>query len=328
MPSPRGHRRPAMLAALLTHAALSFSQQGINLLMLPLYLHYVPAEEIGVMAAVMAAAALVGVVANLKLDSAMRAFYFDHHEDSEATTSLLRQVFSASIITASLVYLVLLPLGGPIFALVFAHDTVTYFPAGALAVGTAALNACLATYFVYLRNRLLLAELARWQMGILAATACLQATLLIGFDLGVNGILWGALCPVAMALLLLVIIRPGLLSARLDAKMVGPCLRFSLPLVGLGVIYALGTRFDRLLLERHVALAELGAYAVLMSLFALVRIVLTILDDACRPYLYPALKAGDLAHERFQRLYFLVGLAAVSTVVFAGAYLNLLTEDP
>lgn len=306
-------------------------QRGLNVLLLPLYVRHVPPADYGVLAAVTIAAALVAVVSNLRLDAAMRTFYFDHCDHPEELEVYLRQVFSASIYFSAIVYLAMLLAGTGIFRIVFVHADVQFLPAGAIALATASVNACLSSYFVYLRNSHALRELIRWQLLIVLGTVFLQFVLVMGLKLGMYGVLWGSLLPTILAALLLCATRPELLSARLDLRYLTPSVRYSLPLVGLGFLYVLGTRLDRLVLERHVDLETLGAYAILAALFGLLNIALNAVDNAIRPYLYRDLRSGGpkatASIVSYQTLYSLGGLLALSIAVFLGTSLHFVTDN-
>ncbi|MDH3750148.1 MAG: oligosaccharide flippase family protein, partial [Gammaproteobacteria bacterium] len=268
------------LLPLVCFSGLAIVNRGLSLLLLPIYLRHIPPAEYGVLAAVTIVATVIAVVSTLKLDAAMRTFYFDYCEDPNALRIYLRQVFSTSVYVAGIVYAVMLVTGTEIFSLIFAHEELRFFPAGAIALATASINACLASYLVYLRNSLLLWELIRWQLLTATSTVALQLIFVVVLDLGLYGVLWGSLLPAALTMLLLGILRPGLLGARPDWRYLLPSLKFSLPLTGLGLALALGSRLDRLILERYVELENLGAYAVLVSLFGLVGIVLNSLNNA------------------------------------------------
>jgi O-antigen/teichoic acid export membrane protein len=123
-----------------------------------------------------------------------------------------------------------------------------------------------------------------------------------------------------------------LITWRLDWHRLIPSLRYSLPLVALGFAYSLGTRIDRIVLERYFDLESLGAYAVLAGILALLTVVLDTLDSTIRPYLYPEMRSRGLsAHGSMgthQNLYLFAGLLALSFAVSLGSNLHLVTTNP
>ena len=351
MTAPRQHRPTRPLSALVCFSALSIVQSALNLLLLPLYVRFVTPAEYGVLATVTIVAAIVSVASNLKLDAAMRTFYFDYADDPDGLEAYLRQTFSASLYFAIVVYAAMLLAGPALFRLVFVHEELRFFPAGALALATASIGACLAPYFVYLRNSLSLLTLVRWQAALVAGTVACQVVLIVGFGLGLYGVLLGSLLPAATTLLLLCLSRPGLLTTRLDWRLLAPSLRYTVPLLGLGLCQSLGTRLDRLVLERHIDLDSLGSYAIVAGLLGLLTVVLNTLDNVVRPYLYPGMRsaarrAGPSATspvsreprrdrpaalggtDAYQRLYLVAGLLALSFAVFIGSNLQLVTSNP
>jgi O-antigen/teichoic acid export membrane protein len=323
--------RPSPLAALTWLSALTLAQSGMGLLLLPLYVGALQPAELGVLAAVNVVGSIFGAAATLKLDGAMRAFYFDHERDSAGAQAYLQLTFTAALVAGMIACGAMLVVGDTLFEVLFAHAEARFYPAGALAIATAAGNSCLAVYFAYLRNRMEFLELARWQALIVVGTLATQVVLVLALGLGLAGALWGALLPVATTLLLVCIARPNLLGWRLDWRQLLPSLRYSLPLVALAVCFVLATRLDRLVLERHVTLDTLGAYSLLLSLLGLQAMVLGAVDGAIRPQLFGELRENrtraQRAVESHQELYCLSGLIALSVAVFIGANLHLITDD-
>jgi O-antigen/teichoic acid export membrane protein len=312
--------------------ALSIAHRGLHLLLLPIYVRHITPAEYGVLAAVTIMAGVVAVLSNFKLDAAMRTFYFDYSQDEARLSLYLRQIFSLSLYCAATVYAAMLLAGSRIFDVVFVHDEVSFYPAGAIALATACTNMSLSAYFVYLRNSLRLRELVRWEALRLVATVGLQLLFVVVLDLGLSGILWASLLPTLLTAILLCVIRRDLLWARPDWAYLKPSLQYALPLVALGLLYAMGTRLDRFVLERHVDLANLGAYAILIGLLGLLNIALNVLDNTIRPYLYPRMRAAAdgpaKAIDAYQRLYVAAGLMALSLAVFLGSCLHFITDNP
>jgi O-antigen/teichoic acid export membrane protein len=321
-----------LLKSLAVFSTLSVLRRGIPFLLLPVYVIYVDAQEYGVLTAVTISASIVAVVSNLRLDAAVRTFYFDYATNESLLREYMRQVITVATLCGGLLFAAALAGGDAALELVFAHDEIRFFPEGAIALATACLMACVSPYFTYLRIRHALRELIIWELLLLVATVTLQLTFVAGLGLGLTGILWGALLPVVATGLLICLTQPWLIARRIDWRMLQPSLRYTLPLIGLGLVHALGGKLDRLILVRHVQLAELGAYAIVFSIFGLLHIALNVLDNVFRPYLYPALRSNDAAAARVvdscHKLYLLTGLLALSASVALSSNLHMLTNDP
>lgn len=89
--------RRSPLRPLAIFSALSIAHRGLHLLLLPIYVRHITPAEYGVLAAVTIMATVVAVLSNLKLDAAMRTFYFDYSQDDARLSLYLRQVFSLSL---------------------------------------------------------------------------------------------------------------------------------------------------------------------------------------------------------------------------------------
>ena len=73
--TPEPHVGP--LRPLFWFSFLSFLQHATLLILLPLYLNYMSPDEVAILFLVTLTARFAGAFANLKLDAAMRTFFFD-----------------------------------------------------------------------------------------------------------------------------------------------------------------------------------------------------------------------------------------------------------
>ena len=321
----------SLLRPLACFAGLSFARRAIGLLLLPVYIAVLAPEEFAIWILVTLVAGIFGVVANLKLDAAMRTFYFDYESDSVALRQYVTQIVSASTLAAVVLLSVMLLLGAELFERVFRHGSVEFFPAGAIALTTSAANACISPYFVFLRNSLKLQEFAVLQVAIIVGSVSAQLVLMLVLDLGLIGALLGALLPSVLVLLFILTRRTGLIVNRLRPEILGPSLKYSVPLIVFGLFYLLEASLDRFVMEHSVGLAELAGYAVLAALLGLLTIFLDALENAIRPLLFTALKNAAVNSraqiEPYYRAYVVAGLLALSFIILIGSNLKLVTQD-
>jgi len=313
-------------------SVLGFLQRGIYLLLLPLYLNYLSPEEIGVFFLVTLAAAIAGVFATLKLDAAMRTFYFDFEDNESRLLHYLTQVFSASLLLAGGFYSIALLLGPAVFSLVFKHSEISYFPFGAIALATVCVQSCLTIYFVYLKNQLRIRQFAGYQLFLILGTMSLQFVLIAGFGLGLIGALIGALVPASMVLLTLLARNPSIVTRRFDMELLRPSLAYSLPLILFGFLFMVEARLDRLAIERYYDLVFVGKYAVFSGILGSMVIFANALDAAIRPFLFRSLgRDGNAATgevRSYVQLYIAANILGLSMVVFLGSNLAWITDNP
>jgi O-antigen/teichoic acid export membrane protein len=327
--SPKSRLDP--LKALFWFSFLSFFRRATLLILLPLYLNYMSADEVAILFLVTLTAKFAGAFANLKLDAAMRTFFFDFDGDEAGLHRYLTQIFSASLLLVVVFYGLMLISGSPLFSLIFSHDEITYFPYGALAVANVCVNLALSPYFAYLKNKLLIREFIIYQTALIAGSLGTQIIFVAGFGLGVTGALFGTLLPALLALGVLAVRQPDIFTTRLDRTAIRSSLVYSLPLILFGFLYMLEARLDRYAIERYYDLSAVAMYAILVGLLGLMSALQDALDNSIRPFLFKKLggdaNAATAAVRTYSRLYILVCLFGLSAIVFVGSNLSWVTQN-
>jgi O-antigen/teichoic acid export membrane protein len=101
----------------------------------------------------------------------------------------------------------------------------------------------------------------------LLVNAALNIGLLVWFDMGVKGVLWGNLLTATLACpCLFAVIWFSLGSPRLHTSYVSPLARFGFPLVATALLTTLMHQMDRLLLRLFLDLELVGIYSIAFTL--------------------------------------------------------------
>ncbi len=74
-------------------------------------------DEVAILFLVTLTARFAGAFANLKLDAAMRTFFFDFDGDEAGLRHYLTQIFSASLFLVAVFYGLIIIFGSPLFSL-------------------------------------------------------------------------------------------------------------------------------------------------------------------------------------------------------------------
>lgn len=316
--------------SLATYAALDLLRRASFVVLLPLYLAWLPPEALGALVLYTVMAALLAIVANLRVDAAMRRFYFDFDGDRAAQDGYLAGLFSASLLFV-IVSLAALALIGPwLYSALFADAQLAFYPLGLVALVTACINTALAPYFVFLRNRRALGAYSACSGFLVVGNLALQVVLITQFELGVAGALFGGLLPPAALLMYLLVTRPRHFLRWPDWRALAPSIRFSVPLVAFSLIYLLESRLDRFVIERFFDLEMVGVYGLLAALLGLSSIAMNALDASIRPWLYEALGQDDAqqAVRAFAAIYVGAGVLTLSVITLVGSAIGLLPADP
>ncbi|MEO1118743.1 MAG: hypothetical protein AAFX75_12770 [Pseudomonadota bacterium] len=316
--------------SLLTYAGLDALRRASFVVLLPVYLVYLAPDALGALVLYNLMAALVAIVANGRLDAAMRRLYFDYDTAAEQE-QYLSLLFSGSLalIVASLGVMCLL--GPSLYSTVFPNDAIRFFPLGIIALATACANAALLPLFAFLRNRRALREYSGYSLFLIIANLALQVVLIVLFGWGLRGALVGALLPPITLLVVLFTTRRRRLLRRPDWSALAPSIRFSLPLIAFAWLYLFESRLDRIALAQYFDLNTVGGYGLLAALLGVCGMLLNALDASIRPWLYTALGQAEQqarhAVRVFGGLYIATGLLVLALVALVGSTLGLLTRD-
>ncbi len=310
---------------------LGYIRPAINIFLLPLYLKCISPEEYGILALVGVFTSVAMTFSNLKIDTAVRTFYFDYNHNEQQLWTYLSQIFSFSLFSIILYFVLFLCIGPTLYQLSFESEAIHFYPYGVLSMAAAGFSLCTSIYFVFLKNQLRLKSYASYTLFNIGSTVALQAYFILYLDMGILGILIGTLIPNILVLLGIIIQHPKLITFCFHKHIIVPSLRFAFPLIPVAFLMAFEKQLDKLLLERYMSLGEVGIYAILVSIVGLSNILLTALDNAIRPFLYEDLKelipANITRISNYRNLYFLVGLIGLSGIIMIGSNFHLFTDN-
>ncbi len=320
------------LTTIFWFSILSFLQPAINVLLLPLYLIKLSPEDFGILTMVGLISGLLSIIIGLKLDMAVRTFYFDYYQDEVKLKEYLAQIFTLVLLSSIIAYSVLLYAGPYLFNLVFKSDKITFYPYGSIALASVLMNLCCSIYFIYLKNKVYIKKFMLYSITAMVITVCTQAYLILILDMKIMGVLWGSFVSSLCVFLLVIINNSQLITFTIPYDNLKPSLLFALPLIPFSFLFFLENRIDNFALEYFMSLEEVGIYGILISIVGLCKLVLGAVDNGIRPYLYSLLKRNVKSENHtfnsLRLLYIDIGLLSMSGVIAIGLNLNLFTDNP
>ena len=273
--------------------------------------------------------AFVGIIGTLKIDAAMRTYYFDYNQQPRELKKYLSNIFSFSILLALLFWIISYFIGPHLFGF-FKNEEVTYFPYGILAVSSGLLGLCSAVYFIYLKNKIELKEFAFYVILGVLATVGFQFFFIVVEKQGAVGALKGTFISQAIVFSILVLTNWRLIRFSFDKKMIRQSLNFSLPVIPFLFINWFVLRGDRFLLEQYFSLEVVGQYALLITLVGISFLVMNALDNAIRPFLFEAFKQVEkktIEINDYVQFYIAMALLVSSGIILIGSNLRLFTDN-
>ncbi|MDW3647425.1 MAG: oligosaccharide flippase family protein [Bacteroidia bacterium] len=310
--------------------ALGFIPALAGIFLLPLYLNQLSSEEYAIMNLVIIFAGFAAMLGNLKLDAAMRTFYFDYEQEPEKLNNYLSQIFSFGLILLIFFFGLMLIIGPFLFGFIFRSEALSFYPFGFYALAASFLSLAKSPYMIFLKNQIRLKEFAFYNLGEFSLIFALQAYFILVLGKGVEGALLGSLIAQAFIFLLFFLLNFRLLKWKIELDFLRPSLRYSLGIIPFILMNWMIIRGDRILFEQFSELKEVGKYALLMAILGFSRILLNAMDNAIRPFLFSRLKAGDAESLKeahiLLRYYVAVSCLFLSAILMLSAFLPLLTD--
>jgi O-antigen/teichoic acid export membrane protein len=257
------------------YAVAGLAQQGVSLLLLPLYTHFVPQAQYGQLELLSALSSIAFALLTLGLASAIPKC---HHRDCRDDDERRRLLPTALLLAAPPLLAggaLLAAAAGPIAGWLFgAAGGPEQAAAGAglvrLMAAGGVLTSAVSLGLASLRAQERPVAFGLLSVGQLVTALSLNVLFVVRWHLGVRGILWGNLLSgvVALALLLAVASRgvaggmAGGIAAGFNRRLAAPLLRFGTTLLPVLVASWVMDLSDRWVLRHYTGLADVAIYAV------------------------------------------------------------------
>lgn len=313
----------------LVFASLSFIPAAAGIFLLPLYLQKLSTEEFAILNLVNVFASLAAMFGNLKLDAAIRTFYFDFEEKSLEQDAYLQQIFSFSAFLLLLSFFGLCILGPSLFSLIFKSQEIHFYPFGFYALAASFLALFRTPYMIFLKNRIHLREFAAYNLGEFGLILGLQAYFILGEGWGLEGALLGLLWGQIGISCIFLLLNGKLIQFKIKRQEYLPSLKYSILLLPFVLMNWALLRGDRIFFERLSDLEELAKYALLMTIVGLSRFIFNALDNAIRPFLFPLFKQAEQKQIQiadFHRYYVGISCLFLAGLLMLGHLLPLFTD--
>lgn len=298
-----------------------FRQSGIYLfgnlfnrlgafLLLPLYTTQLSVAEYGRLELLYSLTTVFAVVFAAGLSHSTLRFYFEQPEGPDRrriVTTGLAMVFTLSSLGAASVYLARAPIATMLL------DNAAYAPALDLCLMILVLELTTEVGFAYLRAR----ELALFYVLVSFTKLLVQVGMSIYFvgvlHRGIFGVLQANLLTVAFGAIVVVGYTLRHCGFALNMAMLGPMLRYSIPMALGGILAPLSGNIDRFLLKEMVSLEAIGLYGLAMKFALLLTfVVLEPFHRGYGPFRFSVMGKDDAFAIQVQAAHYLFVFAMVA----------------
>jgi len=307
------------------YAAGSVVARGARFLLIPIYVHQLPAAGVGVLVFLEAVSIALSRTMSFGFSQAVKRFYIEYENEEHADnfTAALWFVGFAAALACALVLIAC--------TLLFGHLLTRQIPVDLLALAIVSgmlrsnLSMALERYIVReepVRHGL-------FNICHFTTTAGLIVLFVVGFDMGVRGAIIGDVLGLSIWNVATAFIVSRARRPRFRWSEIRPAIRYSLPSVPHGLFTWALTFSDRVILERFVPLAALGVYGIGYQLASVLPVFSLAFVNAWIPRFFRS--GGDSeGASQFARVFIiqLAGLAAVSlpVVAYAPEVIHLVTR--
>lgn len=290
--------------------------RAVALLTFPVYTRVFETAEYGALALAVAVVAMLLPAFGLGSDVVYATFFFDRDRDAQAQLT----VTWFTTLAAWVVVLsgILVAAAGPLGRLVFDR------PDGrrlvVLVVGVAAVTFAGMMLGQVLRNRFRAGQYAALNTIAAVTSAAAGLLLVLRFDQGIAGVLTGMLVGELLVLPVRAWLARDLLHGRFSRPLVPQLLRVGLPVVPASAAFWVFTYADRAMIAWLAGMADVGFYAVAVTLTSPLVLAATAFGDAWFPRALDAEQRGAASTETGRMLALGLtfgGLAALLLVVLA-----------
>ena len=276
--------------SLAIYGAGDVAVQAINFLLLPVYVTYLTKADYGVLALLASVEAPVKLFFRWGVDGAFMRHWYDC-EDDRARQRL-----------ASTIFFFLLGINGALLiasiaAAPFISQRLLQAPGYTLALQLVLLNTFAIGFtfipFHVLRMQKRAGEFSALTLARSVCTLVLRIVLVIGFTMGVMGVVLADIIVTAVLMLVMVRWFAPLLRPMFSRALLRTSLAFGLPRVPHGIALQVMSVGDRFVMARYLPIQDIGVYSMGVSFGLIEKIVLGAFEYAWAPFYYATAREPD-----------------------------------
>jgi O-antigen/teichoic acid export membrane protein len=303
--------------------------RGINLLVLPLYTHYLTPEDYGIVAISASLTALLSLIMPVSLYSAILPFFFKMESKSNVRR-MMGTIWLGMIGGGLLIGVAFEIFGVRIFDIIFPQ--LVFNPYGQISIWTAFF-----AIFSFLPLNLLQAEekpqqYVYWTSSALLLTVALTVIFVVVLEQGAYGYLLGTLVANIFMAIPFTVMTLKKIEFKIDFSYLKEALIFSLPLLPHGISNWVLAVSDRAILQFYVSVSALGIYSLGYT-FGMIQIFIGVaITQAWIPFLFKRIaEEGESSEPRLARMitYYVLFFSAVAIglSLFSKDLINVLTNE-
>ena len=272
------------MISFLKFTLISFLRPCIGIILLPIFLNYIPVNDYGILTLLIAFFTIFNSFIFLKTDLALRTLYFESNETLEKK-NLFLQLFSFNCSLSILWIIFFLVAGNFIFKISF-DANVSFFPYGILFLIQILLSGTNNLYLIYIQNQKNPNLYSKIVSSTVLGQTILQIVLIVFLSKGLIGYLYGSISVQLVLFIYILLQEKKLQLFNFKNNTLIKSLKFSIAFIPFLILLNLEQNIDKFILEKYQSLATIAEFGVLISIAGILILSLNILDNSIRPFLY------------------------------------------
>ena len=297
-------------------------------LVIPVYAHLLSVADFGILALLTVSATLLGMLLNLGVNNSVQRYYFDPGTpDSErpalVSTGLFQLCLTGLAVTAA-AFLLLYNLRDGIQAAYRVEWLLVVLALLTVLPEQLAQYTLDAVRLQFQPLRFCAIAMVKNLFGVL-----LGLWFLLGWDMGIAGLLLGPLLAAVAAVPLGLLMIKGNLALRFDAAVARKVFHYGYPFVFAGAAYWVFGSMDRWMLAELSDVVQVGLFSMGFKLAGVLTFVISAFSQAWSPFAFRMHRDDPAYRENYSRIlsawFFLLALTALGIALFAPEAMMLLT---
>lgn len=301
-------------------------QRGALFLMLPIFTHYMTADEYGIVSTVLILISFLSILFSFALQAAISRYYFKYKNKSEKLKLFLGSNFLFLTLFSFLISIILIFVGKPIFRLLF--EEIEFNPYIIYTLIIVATQVIIVAYFSLLK------AMQRLKLYIIVFNSyfifqlSLMSALIIIYNFKQDGYLLGVLISNILFIPIIFFLLRKEIVFKINIHYVKESLSYSLPIVPVEIIGNVNRLIDRYYILLFIGLSGVGIYYVGVQIAGLINLLALAINSAYTPIFFKKYENNndsnyDDIYALADIIVFVVGAIATIAIVISPLLLQL-----
>lgn len=267
-----------------------------RVLLLPLFLVYMPVEEFGLISLNNLLTSIFPVFMTMSLEHSLARYYFDYRGKKNLVETYLSTILLLVMGVSCLICLLVWPLGDGLFDLTFKTGRFTFEGFGLLVLLQSGFFSLISILNAYFRTAQMLKTFAAFSLSQLILSTVAEATAILYYDADAHLVVlvktW-ATGIVTGIFLLYIFFKTGI---RFDKRFLPSSINYALPVIPYVLFGIIFSSVDRIIIENYLTLTALAVFNLAASIANLTDLYILAIQNATYPMIYDLFKKGYKAN--------------------------------